>query len=32
MDVFFVPEVHIGKEVSNCVVLCVERRRGLKSS
>ena len=28
MDVFFMPEVHIGKEVFDCVVLCVQRHSG----
>ena len=28
MDVFFMPEVHIGKEVFDCVVLCVDRHSG----
>ena len=28
MDVFSMSEVHIGKEVSDCVVLCVERHSG----
>ena len=25
MDVFCIPEVHIGKEVFDCCVLCVDR-------
>ena len=28
MDVFSMPEVHIGKEVFDCVVLCVDRHSG----
>ena len=28
MDVFSMPEVHIGKETSDCVVLCVDRHSG----
>ena len=28
MDVFSMPEVHIGKEVLDCVVLCVDRHSG----
>ena len=28
MDVFSMPEVHIGKEFFDCVVLCVERHSG----
>ena len=28
MDVFSVPEVHIGKETFDCVVLCVDRHSG----
>ena len=28
MDVFFMPEVHIAKEVLDCVVLCVNRHSG----
>ena len=28
MDVFSMPEVHIGKEVFNCVVLYVDRQSG----
>ena len=27
MDVFSMPEVHIGKETFDCVVLCVDRHR-----
>ena len=29
MDVFSMPEVHIGKETCDCLVLCVDRKRGL---
>ena len=28
MDVFSMPEVHIGKETFDCVVLCVDRHSG----
>ena len=28
MDVFSMPEVHIGKEIFDCVVLCVNRHGG----
>ena len=28
MDVFSMPEVHIGKEIFDCVVLCVDRHSG----
>ena len=28
MDIFSMPKVHIGKEVFDCVVLCVDRRSG----
>ena len=28
MDVFSMPEVHIGKETFDCVVLCVDRCSG----
>ena len=28
MDIFSIPEVHIGKEVFDCVVLCVDRHSG----
>ena len=28
MDVFPMPKVHIGKEVLDCVVLCVDRHSG----
>ena len=28
IDVFSMPEVHIGKKVFDCVVLCVDRHRG----
>ena len=28
LDVFSIPEVHIGREVVSCVVLCVDRQGG----
>ena len=28
MDVFSMPEVHIGKEILDCVVLCMDRHSG----
>ena len=32
MDVFSMPEVHIGKETFDCVVLCVDRHSSSRSS